>query len=360
MYTLHQIKNFHSETAGEDTIAIIPAPIHRALDALELIPSGVCPRGEPLTGGVSSDIWLIDLGKQQVCAKRALAKLKVDQAWFAPVERSAHEVAFNQLVQDMWPGRVPDVVGYHTPTATLVSAFLPAQDYPLWKTQLKAGDASTEFTSQVAHFLVDLYKLTCGQDSIQQQFYAPDMIHALRLSPYFLATAEKHPDCADRFTDLVDMFEKNCVALIHGDFSPKNILMGPDGPVILDAECANYGDPAFDAAFCLNHLCLKALWKPVFLEGYRASAEAFLATYLAGVGSQDLARRAAAYLPGLMLARVDGKSPVEYLNEEWQIALVQRFARKHLKKVCETPTTILLDWFHSVSAYLDNMERERI
>ena len=121
--------------------------------------------------------------------------------------------------------------------------------------------------------------------------------------------------------------------LVHGDVSPKNILQrpGPQGatPVFLDAECAWYGDPAFDLAFCLNHLLLKCLWVPPATAGFLAAFEAFHAAYLAGVDwepREALESRTAALLPGLLLARVDGKSPVEYLTTEPQRDTVRRAA----------------------------------
>jgi Ser/Thr protein kinase RdoA (MazF antagonist) len=107
--------------------------------------------------------------------------------------------------------------------------------------------------------------------------------------------------------------------LVHGDVSPKNILVGPAGPVLLDAECAWFGDPAFDLAFCLNHLLLKCAWVPAARAGYLACFDALAAAYLARVSWEEpalLEARAAALLPGLFLARVDGKSPVEYLTDE--------------------------------------------
>ena len=106
--------------------------------------------------------------------------------------------------------------------------------------------------------------------------------------------------------------------LVHGDVSPKNILVGRSGPVFIDAECASFGDPAFDLAFCLNHFLLKA----AYLD---AGADAFLASFLAlgdaYLGQVDwepreaVEMRTATLLPCLTLARVDGKSPVEYLDE---------------------------------------------
>jgi aminoglycoside phosphotransferase (APT) family kinase protein len=122
----------------------------------------------------------------------------------------------------------------------------------------------------------------------------------------------------------------NKKALVHGDVSPKNILRGPNGPVFLDAECAWWGDPAFDLAFCLNHLLLKCLWTPRARSGFLTCFDALASAYLAGVtweARDAIERRAAGLLPGLFLARVDGKSPVEYVTDDLQKDRVRGVAR---------------------------------
>lgn len=110
------------------------------------------------------------------------------------------------------------------------------------------------------------------------------------------------------------------LALVHGDVSPKNILISrSDGhPVFLDAECAWFGDPAFDAAFCMNHLFLKAVHVPFIRRNLIDAAQDFLIAWGAGIPhseSNDTCARAVRLLPCLMLARIDGKSPVEYLDQ---------------------------------------------
>ncbi|MGH8726236.1 MAG: phosphotransferase family protein, partial [Burkholderiales bacterium] len=117
---------------------------------------------------------------------------------------------------------------------------------------------------------------------------------------------------------------KQC--LVHGDVSPKNILVGSRGPVFLDAECAWYGDPAFDLAFCLNHLLLKCLWVPRARDAFLECFSALSGAYLQGVSFKGVEERTASLLPALLLARVDGKSPVEYLTEESK-QLVRTVAR---------------------------------
>jgi hypothetical protein len=128
--------------------------------------------------------------------------------------------------------------------------------------------------------------------------------------------APKYPDLADKLFALSRDTLARHVALVHGDVSPKNILVGPDGPVFLDAECAWYGDPAFDLAFCLNHLLLKCIWNPAAAPNFLRCFDALYTTYFGVVGarlSRGLEKRVARLLPGLLLARIDGKSPVEYI-----------------------------------------------
>jgi len=89
--------------------------------------------------------------------------------------------------------------------------------------------------------------------------------------------------------------------------------------VFLDAETACYGDPAFDLAFCLNHLLLKCLWHPEYSADYLASLKALARSYLQNVtweSAGSIEARTAALLPALLLARIDGKSPVEYITSQ--------------------------------------------
>ena len=144
---------------------------------------------------------------------------------------------------------------------------------------------------------------------------------AIRLSPYFLHTAQKHPDCAAALHALVQQTLAHKHVLIHGDVSPKNILNGNSGPVLLDAECACLGDPAFDLAFVLTHMLLKCVYRPADTAAYLDCFDALSQRYLQQVDWEAAAKletRACALLAGMLLARVDGKSPVEYLTQPEQ------------------------------------------
>ena len=162
-----------------------------------------------------------------------------------------------------------------------------------------------------------------------------------------MATADKHPDRAAALRALVETTAATRRCLVHGDVSPKNILVGPEGPVFLDAECAWYGDPAFDLAFCLNHLLLKCLWTPRAAAGFLACFDVLAASYLAGVAWERpaaLERRTARLLPGLFLGRVDGKSPVEYLTEERDKDRVRRVARALLAEPVDRLGDVRAAW----------------
>jgi hypothetical protein len=146
---------------------------------------------------------------------------------------------------------------------------------------------------------------------------------------------------------------------VHGDVSPKNILRGPHGPVFLDAECAWYGDPVFDLAFCLNHMLLKCLWRPQWSARYLACFDALADAYLSGVtwAPRTATEGAAALLPGLFLARVDGKSPAEYITEEWQRAAVRRVAKPLLLSPVSTLAEIRYRWSEETGAFPQDSQR---
>ncbi len=286
--------------------------------------------GEPLTGGVSSDIWRIDLPDGPICVKRALGKLRVAADWRAPVRRNRYEAAWMRRAAAAVPGSTPRLLGQDPESGSLAMEFLPAERYALWKSALRDGQADPAFAAAVATSLVRIHSATAGDFAVAMEFPTDAIFFDIRLEPYLLATAARHPDRADALRALVATTQASKCALVHGDVSPKNILIGPDGPVFLDAECAWWGDPAFDAAFCLNHLLLKCLWNPGATAGFLACFDAFVAAYLAGITWEPpgaCEARIAHLLPGLLLARVDGKSPVEYITADAARDTVRHCAR---------------------------------
>jgi aminoglycoside phosphotransferase (APT) family kinase protein len=324
-----------------------PAEIVDALRRMGL--PGVSPEmpAERLSGGVSSDIWRVDLPAGAVCIKRALPKLRVVADWQAPVERSRYEARWMLRATAATPGSAPRLLGLDEMTGTLAMEFLSPDRYTLWKTQLRDGDASPEFAAHVARRLVRIHAATAASPSIAADFPTDQIFYDIRLEPYLVATARAHHDLARQLHDLVAVTQGSKHALVHGDVSPKNILRGPDGPVFLDAECAWWGDPAFDLAFCLNHLLLKCLWTPSAVRAFLACFDVLANTYIAGITWESptgLEARAARLLPGLFLARVDGKSPVEYITAEQDRDRVRRTARALLAHPVEALGEVRQAW----------------
>ncbi|MBI3374637.1 MAG: aminoglycoside phosphotransferase family protein [Betaproteobacteria bacterium] len=307
------------------------------------------PRAVPLAGGVSSDIWKVDLAQGPVCVKRALPRLRVAQLWEAPVERNRYERMWMETVGAIIPGATPGVLA-HDDTGFFAMEYLAPERYPLWKTELAAGRADKIHASEVGDRLARIHAATAGNSAIAGRFATDAGFHAIRLEPYLVATARRHPALATRLLALAERTAATRLCLVHGDVSPKNLLIGPQGPVFLDAECAWYGDPAFDAAFCLNHLLLKCLWVPAARDAFLACFDAFSASYLAGADWEPraaLEARVASLLPGLLLARVDGKSPVEYLTGESDKARVRRVGSRLIEAQPSTLAQVRDAWLRS-------------
>ncbi|OGA17652.1 MAG: aminoglycoside phosphotransferase [Betaproteobacteria bacterium RIFCSPLOWO2_02_FULL_66_14] len=316
--------------------------------------SGLAADGEPpharrLPGGVSSDIWQVALGSASVCVKRALPRLRVAQVWEAPVERNQFEWRWMEAARRAVPGIAPRVLA-HDPAGVFAMEFLDAARHSLWKDELRAGRADAATARAVGSSLGRVHAASAGRDEVAREFATDASFHAIRLEPYLLASARVHPDLARPLEALAKRTAGTRIALVHGDVSPKNILVGAQGPVFLDAECAWYGDPAFDLAFVLNHLLLKCLWVPqartALLACFRALAEAYL-PHVEWESPSSLEQRAASLLPGLLIARIDGKSPVEYLRAAEDKDRVRRIASALLRSPPSTLAQVEQAWQRS-------------
>ena len=306
-----------------------------------------CARAEALPGGVSSDIYRVDLPSGVVCVKRALPRLKVAADWQVPVERNRFEVEWMRVAGAIVPGAAPRVLAEDAEAGAFAMEWLPPERYPVWKLELARGILDPSTAARVGDTLGRIHAATADGAAIASQFATDDLFHAIRLEPYLLATARAHPDLAARLEGLANVTSATRRVLVHGDFSPKNLLVGPDGPVVLDAECAWFGDPAFDLAFVLNHLLLKGVWKPHWRTGYVHLYERLVDAYRAHVAWEPWAAldaRTAALLPALLLGRVDGKSPAEYVTAAADKDAIRAFARAHLTIPAAGVLEIARDW----------------
>ena len=278
----------------------------------------------PLTGGVSSEIYLVNDGGAEFIVKRALGKLKVKDAWFADTNRNQSERAYMEYVARFLPAAVPKVWGGNPTKGYFVMEYLGG-GYSNWKQLLLAGHCEVAQASQAAGLLAKIHRTSRGDPQAIAGFDTTPNFRQLRIEPYLLTTGQRHPEWQSVYEVEAARLAATRECLVHGDFSPKNILINGDRMVLLDCEVAWYGDPAFDCAFLLNHFFLKALYHAPQAVGLDRMVAAFWRQY----DAPGLTQRVGRLLLLLLLARVDGKSPVEYLTASKQ-QFIQRFVAAQL------------------------------
>jgi aminoglycoside phosphotransferase (APT) family kinase protein len=318
-----------------------------ALRRLKLVGPGEAVCVTPLAGGVSSDIHLAETLRRRFCVKRALARLRVPAPWEAPLERNGAEAAWIRTVGAWLPDATPAILGEDRELGLFAMTYFPPEDYPVWKAELLGGTVEAAFAEIVGRQLALIHARSAADAALPSAFANGATFERIRLEPYLRATARAHPDLAGRLNSLADATLRVRRALVHGDVSPKNLLHGAAGPVFLDAECAWFGDPAFDLAFCLNHLLLKGARRGVDRAPYGEAFRRLTGAYRAGVTWEPpdaVECRAAALLPALFLARIDGKSPVEYLTRDDEKGAVRRFARPLIEQPVARLSPIVEDW----------------
>ncbi len=283
-----------------------------------------------LGGGVSNVVLAVGA----YVVKQALPRLRVSEEWLAKRERAVTEGEALRLAHRLTPGRVPEVFDIDREACALTIARAPA-GWRSWKTALLAGDVDPAVAEELGRILAAWHVDSAGDEQVAHRFDDWQAFDQLRLDPYHRTVARRHPDLAGAVHRLMAEMEERRMAFVHGDFSPKNVLVGDTGLWVLDFEVAHYGDPSFDLAFMLNHLSLKAIHRPQAAARYRRCAEVFLAAY--GHGAPQLAatsERLARHLGCLMLARVDGKSPAEYLTAEGRERARRKGRRLLLRPPC--------------------------
>jgi aminoglycoside phosphotransferase (APT) family kinase protein len=269
-----------------------------------------------LGGGVSNVVLAVTTPDAEVVVKQSLPKLRVAEEWLAKQERAITEAAALRLAAGLTPGAVPEVLDVDEPAFALTIACAPGH-WVNWKDELLAGRADVGVAAELGRLLAAWH---VGTTAIDARFDDQEAFEQLRVDPYYRTAMARHPDLARPITDCIERMAATRQCLVHGDYSPKNVLLAPEAAAeaahgavwVLDFEVAHLGDPAFDLAFLHNHLVLKAIHRPAARDAYRACAEAFDAAYTQPVHAPYVRQHQGC----LLLARVDGKSPAEYLTED--------------------------------------------
>ena len=305
---------------------------------------------EKLSGGVSSDIWKITNENHIFCLKKAKKKLDVKEDWFVPIERNIYEYKWYNEVNKLIPNIAPQVIYSDTKNFFFIMEYFDEMKFPLWKKELLKSKVNIKFSQSVAQNLSFIHLNSFNNNNLKSKFDTIKLFEDLRIDPYIRFTATIHDDIKNKLLDIANNLNNKKITLVHGDISPKNILINNDKPIFLDAECAWYGDPAFDFAFCINHLILKSIKLPKVKELLSKSFRILSDTYLMNVKWEDpklFEKRTILILSALMLARIDGKSPVEYINSNYE----KQFVRSFAKSIIQNPINSLIDfsnkWFQN-------------
>jgi 5-methylthioribose kinase len=274
-------------------------------------------RVKALGGGVSNTVLLAESGIHRWVVKQSLGKLRVDEDWFADRSRIHRECsAMRELAPLLPEGVIPQVV-FEDRDNYLYVMSAAASDARDWKSLLLAGTISTPIAESAGRILARIREVSRDGGQWARRFGDQTCFDQLRLDPYYRFAAARHPDLAGGF-DAAIAAARRPIALVHGDFSPKNLLVRQRQVLLIDFEVIHFGDPAFDAAFLLNHLLLKCAHRPEFRLDFLRAAHGFWNEASAGA-PPDFESSTILHLGCLHLARVDGKSRAEYLNEEVRV-----------------------------------------
>jgi len=282
---------------------------------------------ETLAGGVSNIVVRVKTGGRHLVVKQSLETLAVADRWTAPTSRVITEAKVMALLGSVTPGRVPDIIDQDDARHTIVMRSAP-DGWTDWKSELMRGSVDQEVARTLGGILATWHQVTTQPSEVLDPgFDEYQAFEALRVDPYFCTAALRVPDVSPALTSVVHDMASRRSCLVHGDFSPKNVLVGPGAPPaadpgaaaprlwVIDFEVAHRGDPAFDVAFMCTHLLMKSCALADSTEKLDAAREAFITAYATAHAGPDLDWTHLSRLIGaLLVARIKGKSPAGYLH----------------------------------------------
>jgi 5-methylthioribose kinase len=278
---------------------------------------------EVLTGGVSCVVLAVASNEREIVVKQALPELKTKAKWVADQRRAIVEADAMRVYQSITPDSVPELLDCDEANFTLTMSRLPNTSTN-WKQDMLEGRIHPEMGEKLGKILAQWHNATAVNAVIKAKFMEGELFEQLRVSPFYRAVADKNPNLLQVINSLIKEITTEKIALVHGDFSPKNILATPDhSPIVLDFEVAHTGNPVFDLGFICAHLLCKTIRTDNSAEkdALIATATNFLNSYRQSC-NLAIAESLPQHVALIALARVEGVSPVNYLDESAQQELV--------------------------------------
>jgi 5-methylthioribose kinase len=285
---------------------------------------------EELGGGISNIVLRVAGPDRCLVVKQSLPKLRVRADWPFDQKRTLVEHDCLVLLERLVPGAVPKALHCDEDAHALVIACVP-EGGVLWKTALLRGEIDPGVAGRAGELLGRIHRDAAGDDAVRERFADQTVLVQGRTDPYHATVAQLHPALAPAIEAEVERLLATRRTLTLGDYSPKNLFVYPERVVAIDFEVAHWGDPAFDVAFCLTHLSLKAVRFEALARRYLAAGDRFWRDYCAQEADRLCDEAGIVRELGcLLLARVDGKSPVEYIEDERRKDVVRGIAAELL------------------------------
>lgn len=307
------------------------------------------PAVRNLAGGVSNRTVLIQRRSGEAWVlKQALDRLRVRVEWYSDPRRIEREALGIQRLSEIAPeGTITPLIFLDAPRHVLAMRAVP-ELHENWKSMLMSGRLEADHVRQFAELLAAIHR--AGFDRWEQfarEFEDRSFFESLRLEPYYAYAAQRMPFAAPFLERLIEDTRARRYTLVHGDFSPKNVLIHNNRLVLLDHEVIHFGDGAFDLGFGLTHLLSKANHLRDRRVDFANAAKSFWLSYrrsIEGVPWVDgLEERACRHTLACLLARCVGRSPLEYLTPE--VAAAQANAASLMMEVPPTSVVQLVDEF---------------
>jgi len=272
-----------------------------------------------LAGGVSSEVYHVRTNKNNYCIKRSLKRLLVKKKWIANTNRIKFEYLWLKHCQNILKRNIPNTYEFNDKKKYIVMEYLKTSQYKTLKQLFFKRIININTIKLISKHLYKIhsnssnYKTKKIFEGNYKNFYD------LRLDPYFNEVGRVYPKYKEYIKKINENYIKNSSTLVHGDFSPKNILVDKNKIIYLDAECCNFGDPVFDLVFFTNHLLIKSIFLRDKSQEFIKLYLSFYKEYLSNLSTKNFNSyidRIIKMTPIMLLSRIDGKSPVEYIIKE--------------------------------------------